>query len=136
MYREKRNYSGDLGFAETLARISWPKKLGIGCLGLVILWIGLGILLGSQGGGKSSSAVAGMSCDTSSSGMETCSKELAFADCLGVIQQTAEEFGVAPVNIVETSSVRMVRFPTDDGSVLVTCTLEGQMAITRSPYSG
>lgn len=126
---------GDGGLAARVRRLSWPKKLGIGCLGLLVLWIGLGIVLGSLGLG-SSSGVAGMSCRTSASGMETCTGNVAFADCLGMIQRSADEFGVAPINIVETRSLRIVRFPASDGSVLMTCSLDGQMNITRSPHSG
>lgn len=135
MYRERHNYSGDFGFADFFARLSWRKRLGIGCLGLTAVWIGLGILLGG-GSGNSGSATAGMSCNITRSGMESCTKTVGFDECLDTIRRTAEELGVAPDNIVETPGARVVRFPASDGSVLVTCSPDGQIAFTRSPYSG
>ena len=63
---------------------------------------------------------------------ETASFEL----CLATIQRTASRLGVAPANIVETEILRMVRFPTNDGtgeSILVTCSkLDQKMVITHS----
>jgi hypothetical protein len=44
-----------------------------------------------------------------------------FADCLSGISKIATEFGATPINVVETSSMRVVRFSVTDGSVLVTC---------------
>lgn len=61
-------------------------------------------------------------------------QSMSFEGCLLVIRNTAGELGVAPVNIVETSDLRIVRFPTADGSVLVTCSRPDQkMVITQSP---
>ncbi len=131
MYRDEQDYSGDLGFTETFARLSWPKRLGIGCLGLIVLWIGVGILLGS--GESTSSAGAGLTCSNSEGGIQTCTNDVGFDGCLDTIKRTADELGVAPINIVETSDMRMVRFPASDGSVLVTCSPDGQIGITRSP---
>jgi hypothetical protein len=57
--------------------------------------------------------------------------------CLYMIQKTADSLGVAPINIVETTILRIVRFNTVDGSVLVTCSKPDQkMVITKSPYKG
>ena len=55
------------------------------------------------------------------SAQESSSQAMSFEQCLQVIQRTATQLGVAPVNIVETTAMRMVRVPTSDGSVLVTC---------------
>lgn len=52
---------------------------------------------------------------------ESVSEAMSFDDCLLVIRRTSEQLGVAPINIVETDDVRMVRYETSDGSVLVTC---------------
>ena len=61
------------------------------------------------------------------------SKRMSFENCLAVIRNVSQSLGVAPVNIVETSAVRMVRFRTEDGSVLVTCSRPDQkMVITKS----
>jgi hypothetical protein len=49
---------------------------------------------------------------------------MAFESCLLLIRKTAAKLGVAPTNIVETDILRVVRFPTNDGSgqsILVTC---------------
>ena len=51
-------------------------------------------------------------------------RTMSFTDCILSIQRVATELGVAPINIVETSELRIVRFPTNDGSgdsILVTC---------------
>ena len=48
-------------------------------------------------------------------------KSMSFEACLQVIMNTATELGTAPVNIVETSILRMVKFVTQDGYVLVAC---------------
>lgn len=52
---------------------------------------------------------------------QSTSEPMSFEACLQVIQRTATQLGVAPINITETTDIRIVRFPTSDGSVLVTC---------------
>ena len=70
---------------------------------------------------------------TTAFAQQSTSKPMSFEDCLQVIRNTATQLGVAPVNIVETSGVRMVRFPTADGSVLVTCSrADRKMVMTVS----
>lgn len=49
------------------------------------------------------------------------SESMSFNECLQRIRSVATQFGVAPINIVETNDIRMVRIPTSDGSVLITC---------------
>jgi len=62
---------------------------------------------------------------------------MSFDSCNGHIRTTAGKLGIAPVNIVETNSMRIVRFPATDGSVLVTCSAEdGTMAVIRSDNPG
>ena len=57
---------------------------------------------------------------------------MSFEQCLTMIRQVSGQRGVAPVNIVETNAVRMVRFPTADGSVLVTCSRpDRKMVVTH-----
>jgi len=138
MYREKQHYSGDLGLADATGRfldainqLSWPKKLGIGCLSFILIWMVLGMLFGSGGGARGISG-AELKCRTSSSGIQTCSARVGFDQCLDIIRRTADELGVAPINIVETTEMRMVRFPASDGSVILTCSPDGQMGVTRS----
>ena len=65
---------------------------------------------------------------------ETDTRSMPFDQCLSVIQSSAADLGVAPVNIVETATVRMVRFLFSDGSVQITCSAIGNtMAVTLSP---
>jgi hypothetical protein len=61
------------------------------------------------------------------------SKAMSFEQCLAMIRNVSQQFGVAPSNIVETNAVRMVRFPTANGSVLVTCSrADNKMVMTKS----
>lgn len=84
------------------------------------------------------SAPAGtVTTSVSSDGLPTMTKVMDFQTCLGAIRTMASDFGVAPVNIVETSEVRIVRFNTADGSVLVTCSAaDGKMVAVQSPHQG
>lgn len=64
---------------------------------------------------------------------ESTSTTMSFENCLELIRATAQQLGVAPINIVETSDVRIVRFITIDGSVLVTCSrLDRKIIVTKS----
>jgi hypothetical protein len=64
------------------------------------------------------------------------SEYMSYGECLTRISQASQDLGVAPINIVETNDLRVVRFVTSDGSVLVTCSREdGKMVITKSPYN-
>jgi prephenate dehydratase len=65
---------------------------------------------------------------------ETDTRSMAFHQCLSVIQTSAADLGVVPVNIVDTGTVRTVRFLFSDGSVQITCSAIGNtMAVTLSP---
>ena len=56
-----------------------------------------------------------------------------FDQCLATIRNVASQLGVAPINIVETNDLRIVRFPTSDGSVLVSCSKpDSKMVMTKS----
>lgn len=67
--------------------------------------------------------------------VESKSVNMSFDKCLAVIRNTATELSVAPINIAETDTLRMVRFPTSDGSVLITCSKPDQrMVVTKSPH--
>lgn len=58
---------------------------------------------------------------------------MSFDSCLAKIRSTAAQLGIAPINIAETNELRMVRFPTSDGSVLITCSRpDGRMVVTKS----
>ena len=63
---------------------------------------------------------------------ETQTQYIGFDQCLRVIRDIAARLGMAPINIVETNVLRMVRFVTSDGSVLVTCSRpDRKMVITH-----
>lgn len=58
------------------------------------------------------------------SAVESTTRDMSFDQCIDLIQRTATQLSSAPLNVVETTEVRIVRFLTDDGSggsVLVTC---------------
>lgn len=58
---------------------------------------------------------------------------MSFENCLATIRKVSGDLGAAPVNVVETNILRIVRFVTADGSVLVTCSKpDGKMVITNS----
>ena len=57
-----------------------------------------------------------------------------FDQCLSVIEASATDLGVAPVTMVETTTVRMVRFLFSNGSVQITCSaISNTMAVKLSP---
>jgi len=69
----------------------------------------------------------------SSARLKSNSMDMSFEDCLSLIRRTASDLGVAPINIVETEIMRMVRFVASDGTVMVTCSrLDGKAVITKS----
>ena len=64
---------------------------------------------------------------------ESTSQVMSFSDCLKVIRNTSQQLGIAPRNIVETNDLRMVKFVTSDGHVLVTCSRpDRKMVLTIS----
>ena len=66
--------------------------------------------------------------------VKTETTDASFEVCLESIRRISTQIGVAPINIVETDIMRMVRFPTSDGSVLVTCSKpDRKMVVTQSP---
>jgi hypothetical protein len=63
---------------------------------------------------------------------QSSSRPMSFEKCIATIQVMSERFG-APENIVETSILRIVRYHTSDGSVLVTCAKpDRKMVVTQS----
>ena len=73
----------------------------------------------------------------SSTGMPTVTKTMDFQVCLQTIPAMATDSAVAPINIVETTALRIVRFNTSDGSVLVTCSRDdNKLVMVQSPHSG
>jgi hypothetical protein len=54
-------------------------------------------------------------------GVESTSEAMDFDTCIKTIQMVSAKLGIAPTNIVETPQLRMVKFYTSDGSVLISC---------------
>ena len=64
--------------------------------------------------------------------LTTETRTMRFEDCLDAIWQVARDLDAAPTTVVQTQDIRIVRFSTTDGSVLVTCSRpDGKMGITR-----
>lgn len=98
------------------------------------------ILLSACGDGRGTptaeSEVGAVTSSISSDGLPTHTRTMDFELCLKSITAQAEQFG-APINLVETSDVRMVRFNTSDGSVLLTCSRpDRKQVIVISPHQG
>ncbi len=65
---------------------------------------------------------------------ETETRSMPFGACLSLIEASAVDLGAAPVNLVVTDTMRMVRFLFSDGSVLITCSaVNNTLAVTLSP---
>lgn len=61
------------------------------------------------------------------------SSPMAFKTCVLSIDVVAQQVGSRPSVIVDTTLLKMVRFHTSDGSVLVTCSKpDGTRVLTRS----
>ena len=58
-------------------------------------------------------------------------KTMGFDACISNIQTISGQLGIVPVNIVETSDLRIVRFVTSDGNVLVTCSRPDRKMLVR-----
>jgi hypothetical protein len=72
---------------------------------------------------------------TAATDVQSGAVSVSFDGCLRIIREKASQFATAPVNIVETNALRMVRFCTSDGSVLVTCSApDGKMVVPKSPH--
>lgn len=69
--------------------------------------------------------------------VESQTRDMDFDQCLSVIRQLSSDLGVAPINVVETNILRIVRFNTSDGSVLISCSEpDRKLVITTSPHRG
>jgi len=61
----------------------------------------------------------------------TQTSSISFEQCVATIQATATKLGTVPVNIVETSILRIVRFSAADGSMLITCSKPDRKMIVQ-----
>jgi hypothetical protein len=65
--------------------------------------------------------------------LETQTKSMSFEACLATIREVSSALETAPINIVETNILRVVRFVTADGSVLVSCSQpDNKMIVMKS----
>ncbi len=63
------------------------------------------------------------------------SEPMRFQACVLSIDVVANKVGARPVLIVDTAIMKMVRFPTAEGSLLVTCSKpDGKRILTQSPH--
>ena len=73
--------------------------------------------------------VAAMAASSAAQAQRTERRSMSFEACIATIQRAASDLRTAPINIVETPSLRIVRFPTAGGSVLVTCSRADNMML-------
>jgi hypothetical protein len=66
---------------------------------------------------------------------ESRSYEMEFEKCLGFLAEAGGIFGRAPINIVETNIVRVVRLPASDGSILLTCSRPDRKLVVALSHS-
>ena len=79
----------------------------------------------------------GFSAIASAQELKSVSQPMTLETCLELIRRTTLEGGAIPKTIMDTEDIRMVRFITADGSVLVTCSRPDQkVLITQSPFKG
>ena len=92
------------------------------------------ISTGSEGAEPDGFSEAALSDLLDSTTTRSISAPMGFSDCHAMIRRLGTAAGVAPVNIVDTTTVRMVRFRmAQGGSLLVTCSANDRKAVlTRS----
>jgi hypothetical protein len=101
-----------------------------GLVGLIIL----PALLSSPQ--RHSADETGTTYSISSAGHNTAERPMSFEDCNRQIRTMADQMGT-PADIVDSTAMRLVRFPASDGSVLVTCdAIDEKMIIVKSPAGG
>jgi hypothetical protein len=65
--------------------------------------------------------------------IETQTREISFSGCLAVIAQVSGQYDAPPVNVVETSDLRIVKWFLSDGNVMVACSRpDGKMVVTKT----
>jgi len=93
---------------------------GVALFGLAIFGLSAGGL-----------ALAAVSCKAAEPEEHTQSMD--FDACVGVIESAATQLGLAYADIADTDTLRVVRFPVSDGSVLVTCSrFDDTMVVTKT----
>jgi hypothetical protein len=113
------------------------KRISVAAGAFVLIATSLFLFVSKTPQSPSSSEGSALSDATSASTNVTeselpLSQQLSFEGCLELIRRTSQELGVAPLNIVETTEMRVVKYVTIDGSVLVTCDrAQGTAVVTR-----
>lgn len=62
--------------------------------------------------------------------VESTSQAMSYEKCIAVIAATGEKLNAMPINIVFTDDIRMVKFLTSDGAVMVTCSRKDNIMVT------
>jgi hypothetical protein len=76
-------------------------------------------------------ALVAVPCNAAES--EEYARSMDFDECLRVIDSAASQLGLAYADIADTDTLRVVRFPVSDGSVLVTCSrFDDTMVVTKT----
>jgi hypothetical protein len=76
-------------------------------------------------------ALAAVSCKAAEP--EEHARSMTFEACVGVIESAASHLGLVYADIADTDTLRVVRFPVSDGSVLVTCSrFDDTMVVTKT----
>jgi hypothetical protein len=82
---------------------------------------------------KALTAIAIMLLPGAAWAIETQTREISFSGCLAVIAQVSGQYDAPPVNVVETSDLRIVKWFLSDGNVMVACSRpDGKMVVTKT----
>jgi hypothetical protein len=82
---------------------------------------------------KAVTAIAIMLLPGAAWAIETQTREISFSGCLAVIAQVSGQYDAPPVNVVETSDLRIVKWFLSDGNVMVACSRpDGKMVVTKT----
>jgi hypothetical protein len=65
--------------------------------------------------------------------IETQTRDISFEGCLAAIAQVSGQYDAPPVNVVETSDIRIVKWFLSDGNVMVACSRpDHKMVVTKT----
>jgi hypothetical protein len=120
-----------LKLQETTPRPKIPR--GVGLLVLLTIPIVVVVAIAAQHNDLAPNNASDRTSSPGSVGTDGQSVAMSFEDCLSRIREFAGRYGGAPINVVETNDVRIVRFAASDGSVLISCSRpDRKMVVTIS----
>jgi hypothetical protein len=90
-------------------------------------------LIGSiRGGAAALALLGGVGAGPADKGAETRQASMSFEDCVSLVDDVSEELGVAPVSILRTSDMWVMRVDAVDGSLLLSCSRPAnRLTLTR-----